>query len=69
MYGTFKDNKRKPVKDTLTGEVYPSKYQAGKALANRFGLDPKDNFVWYKILKMAKPGRFIDMRTGKPISV
>ena len=45
------------VKDTQTEFVYDSKSKAGKALAEEFGLDPKDNFVWYKILKAA-PDRF-----------
>jgi len=67
MPGAFKDNKRTPVKDTLTGIIYQSKYQAGKALAERFDLDPKDNFAWYKALKLAREGRFIDVLTGKPI--
>jgi len=67
MLGAFKNNRGTPVKDTQTGWIYPSKYQAGKALAKRFGLDPKDNFVWYKILKQARPGRFINVNTGKPI--
>ena len=67
MPGVFNNNKRIPVKDTLTGIIYQSKYQAGEALAERFDLDPKDNFAWYKVLKLAREGRFIDMLTGKPI--
>jgi hypothetical protein len=57
MSGAFPDNSRIPVKDTFTGKVYRSKYQAGKALASEFGLDPTDRFVWYKIIKRAHKGR------------
>lgn len=67
MPGVFKNNKRTPVKDTQTRQIYPSEYQAGKALAERFGLDPTDHFAWYKILKLVREGRFIDVSTGKPI--
>ncbi len=51
--------KRKAVAiaDLKTGEVYPSKSKAGKALAAEFGLDPNDSFVWYKIVKKA-PERY-----------
>lgn len=67
MRGVFKNNTRTLVKDTLTGVVYQSKYQAGKALAGRSDLNPNDNFAWYKILKLAREGRFVDVRTGEPI--
>ena len=69
MTGVFKNNRRTPVEDTETGKVYRSKYQAGKALASRFGLDPNDSFVWYKILKRARPDRFIEVQTGKPVKI
>ena len=51
--------KRKAVAiaDLKTGELYLSKSKAGKALAEEFGLDPNDSFVWYKIVKKA-PDRF-----------
>jgi hypothetical protein len=50
-------NKAKPILDTKTGAEYASMYQAGKALAQSFGLDTKDQLVWYKIVARA-PGRF-----------
>lgn len=65
MSGVFKNNKRTPVKDMLTNQEYPSKYKAGKALARGFGLDPTDKFVWYKIVKRARLGRFIEVETGR----
>ena len=50
-------NKAKPIRDRKTGAAYTSMYQAGKALAATFQLDPKDQLVWYKILPRAA-GRF-----------
>ena len=50
-------NKAKPILDTKTNAQYRSMYQAGKALAGSFGLDPSDQLVWYKIVARA-PGRF-----------
>jgi hypothetical protein len=50
-------NKAKPIRDTRTGTEYPSMYQAGKALAASFQLDPKNQLVWYKIVPRAR-GRF-----------
>ena len=51
--------KRKAVKivDKQTGVVYDSKSKAGKALAEEFGLDPGNSFVWYQVVKAA-PDRF-----------
>ena len=45
------------VKDKNSGTTYDSKSKAGKALASEFGLDPNDNFVWYRIVKLS-PDRF-----------
>ena len=45
------------VKDKNSGTIYDSKSKAGKALASEFGLDPNDNFVWYRIVKLS-PDRF-----------
>ena len=45
------------VKDRNSGTTYDSKSKAGKALAAEFGLDPNDNFVWYRIVKIS-PDRF-----------
>jgi len=47
-----------PVKDTKTGIVYGSKARAGMAVAAEYGLDPKNHFVWYEILKL-DPKRFV----------
>ena len=41
------------VKDKDSGTIYDSKSKAGKALAEEFGLDPNDNFVWYRIVKLS----------------
>ena len=41
------------VKDKDSGTMYDSKSKAGKALAGEFGLDPNDNFVWYRIVKLS----------------
>jgi len=67
MSGLFKSNKRSPVLDSLTGIRYRSKTEAGKELAARYGEDPKDSFVWYKILKKATERRFIDIQSGMAI--
>ena len=45
------------LKDKNTGTIYDSKSKAGKALAEEFGLDPGDSFVWYRIVKLS-PERF-----------
>ena len=42
-------NKAKPILDTKARKEYRSMYQAGKALASSFGLDPDNQLVWYKI--------------------
>lgn len=52
--------KAKPVKDTTTGITYKSKSAAGKAVAAEYGLDPKDTYVWYEIIKKA-PKRFVEV--------
>ena len=67
MTGRFKSNERSPVLDSLTGIQYRSRTEAGNELAVRYGEDPKDSFVWYKILKKATERRFIDIRTGRAI--
>jgi hypothetical protein len=53
-------------RDSVTGEVYPSRDKAYQALASSFGLDPKDQYGWYTLCRMF-PGRFVDVKTGKPI--
>jgi len=70
MSGIFKNNKRKPVKDTKTGIAYRSKCKAGKVLALEFGLDSTNNLVWYQILPILRdnyPKRVIEIKTGKPV--
>jgi len=47
-----------PVKDTKTGIVYGSKARAGMSVAEEYGLDSKNHFVWYEILKK-DPTRFV----------
>lgn len=46
-----------PILDVRTGTQYRSKAAAGRALASEFGFDPEDQFVWFKILRVA-PDRF-----------
>ncbi len=47
-----------PVKDTNTGIEYKSKASAGMAVAAEYGLDPKNHFAWYEVIKK-DPKRFI----------
>jgi len=47
-----------PVKDTKTGVVYKSKASAGMAVAAEYGLDSKNHFVWYEVIKK-DPKRFV----------
>jgi len=47
-----------PVKDTKTGIVYGSKARAGMAVAAKYGLDPKNHFIWYEVIKK-DPKRFV----------
>jgi len=48
-----------PQFDTDTGIIYKSKSAAGKAVADSYGLDPYDHFVWYAIVGL-DPSRFRD---------
>lgn len=65
MSGVFKNNRHTPVRDTRTGQVYQSKYKAGKALASQFGFNPTDKFVRYKILKKLIPADLWKQRQEK----
>jgi len=47
-----------PVKDTKTGIEYGSKAKAGMAVAAEYGLDSKNHFVWYEVIKK-DPDRFV----------
>jgi hypothetical protein len=47
-----------PVKDTKTGIVYSSKAKAGMAVAAEYGLDSKNHFIWYEVIKK-DPKRFV----------
>ena len=47
-----------PVKDTKTGVVYKSKASAGMAVASEYGLDSKNHFIWYEVIKK-DPKRFV----------
>ena len=49
--------KAQPQIDTKTHIQYKSKSAAGMAVAAEYGLDPKDTYVWYEILKK-DPTRF-----------
>lgn len=46
-----------PIQDTETGKEYQSKGEAGRDLYRLVGGDPKDTYVWYKIMR-AFPKRF-----------
>lgn len=43
--------KAKPVLDTKTNIQYKSKSSAGMAVAAEYGLDEKNTFVWYEVIK------------------
>ena len=64
-------NSPKPLRDSKTGKQYPSRNECGVAVAPEFGLDPGNTHpwsrVWYRVLKIAQSGRFIDKETGLPI--
>lgn len=47
-----------PMKDTKTGMVYRSKAAAGMGVAAEYGLDSKNHFVWYEVIKK-DPKRFV----------
>ncbi len=51
-----------PVKDTHTGKVYGSKASAGMSVAAEYGLDPKNHFIWYEVIKK-DPERFVRVST------
>jgi len=50
-------HQRKPIRDTTTAKVYVSETEAGKDLYHLVNGDPKNTFVWFKILRQF-PGRF-----------
>jgi hypothetical protein len=51
-----------PVRDTTTGQVYPSKYKAGLAFIREF---PSINrrYVWYALIHKY-PGRFVEVASS-----
>ncbi len=54
-----------PVRDTATGQVYPSKYKAGLAFTREFpSIDRR--YVWYPLIKK-HPGRFVEVATGNAL--
>lgn len=55
-----------PTRDSETGRVYPSRNETYRALAPQLGLDPDDQYGWHTLCRKF-PGRFSDVRTGKPI--
>lgn len=63
IFGT--EHTATPVKDTATGQVYPSKYKAGLAFKDEFpGVNEKH--VWYPLIRKY-PGRFVEVATGKAL--
>ena len=68
MTGVFASNRPRPTRDRETQIEYPSRNQAGRAIAAEFGLNPPyDNFVWFQVLRIAPFGRFGDVETGAAI--
>ena len=68
MTGIFSNNRPKRTRDGGTGIEYASKNQAGRAVAAEFGLNPPyENFVWFRVLRIAPSGRFEDVETGAAI--
>ena len=66
MSGIWKDNRPKPVRDAWTGHSYPSRNQAGVAVAPEAGVDPKMKpSPWYQVNR-AFQRRFYDEATGLP---
>lgn len=66
MSRLFPNSSKKPTRDSRTGQTYPSRNQAGKAVAPELGLDPNDQYVWYAVCRRS-PQRFQDVATGRPI--
>ncbi len=52
-----------PVRDTATGQVYPSKYKAGLAFVREFP-NTGVKYVWYPLIRKY-PGRFVEVATGQ----
>lgn len=57
--------KAKPVLDTKTGIQYRSKASAGMSVAAEYGLDEKNTFVWYEVIKK-DPTRFKEIGVLSP---
>lgn len=57
-----KVHRRKAVKDTNTGQVYPSEYKAGLAFKDEFP-DVDKKYIWFA-LKRKYPSRFVEVATG-----
>jgi len=55
--------------DSKTGRLYSTRDAAGRAVAGEFGLPALNNYnyLWFEVLRLSEPGRFIDVDTGKPI--
>ena len=54
-----------PVRDTKTGQVYPSKYKAGLAFVHEFP-NTGAKYVWYPLIRKY-PGRFVEVATGRAL--
>jgi hypothetical protein len=67
MSGIWEDNSPKKTLDLNTGVVYPSRHQAGKAIAIQAGIDPDAKpSPWCKVVREF-PQRFVDVKSGKMI--
>jgi hypothetical protein len=55
-----------PTRDSATNTDYPSRNKTYQALAPSFGLDPNNQYGWYTLCRVFL-GRFIDVKTGRPI--
>lgn len=54
---SWKD-RAQPTRDTKTGKEYRSRTQAGRAVAHEYGLDGRNQFVYYQVVQK-DPKRFI----------
>jgi hypothetical protein len=55
-----------PTRDSATGMLYPSRNKAYQALAAGVGLDPANQYGWFRLC-IRFPGRFVDEKTGRRI--
>lgn len=57
IYKRLRQRGRIRILDTVSGIVYNSREEAGRAVAREFGLEPDDPLVYYSVIK-ENPSRF-----------